>query len=134
VLDNLEFTIKERKMMFRPFSRRADFEATADKIGAAFVKFHQPLFYFAFQQLQNKTRAEDAVSIAFIECWRDLSKTSKVEDIEDDLYEHVQFYCHRYLNQFYRDRVLSDVFNREISVEELELKKIEAKTVQQLAN
>jgi hypothetical protein len=134
VLDNLEFTIKETKMIFRPFSRRADFEATADKIRAAFVKYHQPLFYFAFQQLQNKARAEDAVSIAFVECWRVLSKTSKVDDIEDELYEHVQFYCHRHLNQFYRDRILSDVFNKEMSPEELQLKKIETKTVQHLAN
>ena len=130
------YLITKLKMNFRPFSDRASFESTAGTIGAAFSKFYKPLFYFAFEQLQNKARAEDAVATAFLECWKNISDDPEIEvtasRMEDDLYGYAQYYCHRHLNQLYRDRVLSDIFNKESAQERLILKCIEAKVIHQL--
>jgi hypothetical protein len=124
-------------MNFRPFSDRASFESTAGTIGAAFSKFYKPLFYFAFEQLQNKARAEDAVATAFLECWKNISDEPEfavtASRIENDLYGYAQYYCHRHLNQLYRDRVLSDIFNKESAQDKIDLKIIETKVIQQLA-
>ena len=124
-------------MNFRLFSDRESFESTAGTIGTAFSKFYKPLYYFAFEQLQNKARAEDAVATAFLECWKNISDDPEVAftatSIENDLYGYAQHYCHRHLNQLYRDRVFSDIFNKESAQDKIDLKIIEAKVIQQLA-
>jgi retron-type reverse transcriptase len=124
-------------MNFRLFSDRASFESTAGTIGSAFSKFYKPLYYFAFEQLQNKARAEDAVATAFLECWKNISDDPELpftaSRLENDLYEYAQHYCHRHLNQLYRDRVLSDIFNKEIEQDKINLKIIETKVIHQLA-
>lgn len=124
-------------MNFQLFSNRESFESTSGTISTAFSKFYKPLFYFAFEQLQNKARAEDAVAIAFLECWKNISDDPEVaftaSRMEDDLYAYAQHYCHRHLNQLYRDRVLSDIFNKEVAQDKINLKIIEAKVIQQLA-
>lgn len=124
-------------MNYQYFSDRESFETTAGTISAAFSKFHKPLYYFAFEQLQNKDRAEDAVATAFLECWKNIAEDPAVSfgafRIEEDLYSFVQQYCHRHLNLFYRDRVLADIFNKEIAQDKINLKIIEAKVIHQCA-
>ena len=116
---------------------RAGYQATAEDIRAIFLRHHQALYYFAFDQLQNNSRAEDAVAFAFLECWKNVSQHSREiesqEQIEQDLYAYTLNFCHRHLGQLYRDRVLSGIFNRELTRHELDLRVIESKVIQQLS-
>lgn len=124
-------------MKLQLFSARAGHQATADDFRDMFLKHHQPLYYFAFDLLQNASKAEDAVASAFLHCWKNMTDGSRVVSppalIEENLYASALDYCYRHLGQLYRGRVLSGIFNRQLTREEFELRVIESKVIQQLA-